>query len=250
MLKNVGVIMISVVMLGAHPVRADLQLPFKVGEVLHYDVSWSGYVTAGTATLTLRERLNGPGRAGYDAIAEAKPTSVIERLYHLYYKAESFLDTKTLRPFAATVYSDERGRTRLRTTKFLPGDVVELEVKTTTVVRSTATVQPGTYDALSAMYALRAMVSRPGQTVAMPIVNNGRMYRLNALVRGREQLDTALGRLPAFRVMLSLADGQGHPATTRNMTLWFSEDARRVPLRMEVGLPVGNFVLSLTRISG
>ncbi|MBI4265896.1 MAG: DUF3108 domain-containing protein [Acidobacteria bacterium] len=165
-------------------------------------------------------------------------------------KAESFLDTDTLRPSLATVYSDERGRTRLRTMRFLPGDMVELEVKTAAVARSSVKVQPQSYDALSAVYALRATPLRQGQTVALPLVNNGRMYRLRAYVAARERLDTAIGRqLPALRLALSLADDQGRPATTRDLTLWLSDDARRLPLRVEVGLAVGNFALALSRAS-
>lgn len=134
--------------------------------------------------------------------------------------------------------------------RFLPGDMVELEVKTAAVARSSVKVQPQSYDALSAVYALRATPLRQGQTVALPLVNNGRMYRLRAYVAARERLDTAIGRqLPALRLALSLADDQGRPATTRDLTLWLSDDARRLPLRVEVGLAVGNFALALSRAS-
>ena len=35
--------------------------------------------------------------------------SLLDKLYHLYYKAESLLDARTLQPTYATVFSDERG---------------------------------------------------------------------------------------------------------------------------------------------
>jgi hypothetical protein len=41
----------------------------------------------------------------------------------VYYKAETLLNARTLQPAIATIYSDERGRTKLRTTRFTSGDV-------------------------------------------------------------------------------------------------------------------------------
>jgi hypothetical protein len=42
--------------------QADLPVPFKVGETLTFDVSWTTFVSAGTATMSVLERR--PGAAG------------------------------------------------------------------------------------------------------------------------------------------------------------------------------------------
>ena len=50
--------------------QGDLPVPFKVGEVLTYDVSWSSYLTAGTATMTVKDRhAVGGGAFVYDFVA-------------------------------------------------------------------------------------------------------------------------------------------------------------------------------------
>ena len=36
--------------------RIERPVPFKVGETLTYDVSWSSYITAGTATAVRRKQ--------------------------------------------------------------------------------------------------------------------------------------------------------------------------------------------------
>ena len=83
--------------INADPVPAgDRAVPFKVGETLTYDISWSGALTAGTATMTVKERRPFGAGAIYDLIAEGKPGPTLDKLYHLYYKAESFLETKSL----------------------------------------------------------------------------------------------------------------------------------------------------------
>ena len=229
-------------------VEADRAVPFTVGETLTYDVSWTRFVTAGTATLTVRERRPaGAGRASYYIIAEAKPTSFIERLYHLYYKAESFVDTETLQPSVATVYSDERGRTRRRLIRFRPGGVAdyEVQVRSNPVNKSEFKTQASSLDPLSALYVLRTFPLKPGQVQTVPFASNGRNYRLRVAVIGREQVRTGIGQLPAWKLTPQIQDEKGQPATTRNLTLWVSDDARRLPLRLEVDLPVGSFALSL-----
>ena len=228
--------------------EADRAVPFAIGETLTYDVSMTRFVTAGTATLTVRERrAAGAGRATYYIVAEAKPSSFVERLYHVYYKAESFIDTQTLQPTVATIYSDEKGRTRRRLMRFRPGNVADYEVqlRSNPVNKSEFKTQPSTLDPLSALYVMRTMPLKIGQATTVPFASNGKNYRIRMTVRGREQVRTGLGTLPALKITPLIQDENGQPATTRNLTLWLSDDARRLPLRMEVDLPVGSFAVSL-----
>lgn len=228
--------------------EADRPVPFAVGETLTYDVSWTRFLTAGSATLSVRERrAAGGGRTSYYLHAEAKPGSLVDRLYHLYYKAESFLDTETLRPSLSTVYSDEKGRIARRLMRFRAGNVADYEsqVRTSPVNKTEFKIQPGTVDPLSALYVIRTMPLKPGTVSWVPVASNGKNYRLRLSVSPREQIRTAVGTLPAVKITPLIQDENGRPATTRNLTVWMSDDARRLPLRVEVDLPVGSFRLTL-----
>ena len=245
-------VLLSLLVLTAFPTlafNADRPVPFATGEVLTYDVSWTRFVTAGTATLTVRDRRSmGAGKSAYYVIAEAKPSSFVENLYHVYYKAESFVDTETLRPSMATVYSDEKGRKRRRVMTFRPNNVADYEVQMTSTVKSQFKTQPSTLDPLSVLYVLRTVPLKEGQTSTMPFANNGKNYRLRLVVGRRESIKTALGQVQAWKLTPTVQDENGKPATTRNLTLWMSDDARRLPLRMEVDLPVGSFALNLASV--
>jgi hypothetical protein len=232
--------------LTASPRAAAPAVPFAPGEVLTYDVSWTSFVTAGGATLSVKERRGmGGGREAYYIVAEAKPTSMLDRLYHLYYKAESLLDTESLRPSHATVFSDERGRTRRLALRFLPNDIVDYEVKTATLVKSQFQALPASLDGLAALYVIRTLPLKAGLLSTLPLVDKGKNYRLRLNVEAREPVKTGLGSLPAWRIAIRVEDERGGPASTRNMTLWVSDDARRLPLKVEVDLPVGSFRLTL-----
>lgn len=232
--------------------QADRPVPFKAGESLVYDVSWTTFLTAGQATLSVKERrAAGAGRAQYYLVAEGQPSSMLQKLYHLYYKAESMMDTQSLRPSTATVYSDENGRKRYKTTRFLGNGTVAYEIKTATSAKSTVKVDPTAQDPLGAIYVLRALPLKPGQPpFTIPVTDSGKSYRLRVTVGGREQVKSGIGTLPALKLTLSASEANGKAADASTITLWLSDDARRLPLKFTAGLAVGSFQLTLARVTG
>lgn len=229
----------------AAPAR-DMTVPFRTGETLTYNVGWSTYFTAGTATVRVQERrpLSG-GRAAYILVAEGKPGSILATLYDLYYKAETQLDTRTLLPLTASVFSKEGSRTRVKTTHFKgAAKTADYSVKTTNLTTRQLTVPPYTQDALAAIYVLRALPFKAGDTMTMPVTSGGDVYRARINYGSVESIKTDAGSFQAWKVAVHAVDQAGRPAA-RSMNLWFSNDARRLPVKIEAGLAVGAFTLTL-----
>jgi len=229
--------------------QADRPVPFKVGETLTYDVSWTTLVTAGQATMSVRERRPGAAGSGrYYLVAEAQPSSMLQRLYRLYYKAESMLDTRTLLPSRASVFSDENGRKRQKTTTFRGKGAVDYEMQTAPTVKSSLTMPAEAQDPLGAIYVLRAVPLKSGQTFMIPIADSGKAYRMRVTVGARESVKTGIGTVPGLKLTLGVTgpDGKANPP----LTLWLSDDARRLPLKLVAGLTVGSFQLTLAKVTG
>lgn len=231
--------------------QADRPVPFKAGETLTYDVSWTTFVTAGQATLSVKERRPGAaGSARYYIVAEAQPSSVLQRLYRLHYKAESMLDTRTLRPSRATVFSDENGRTRHKTTTFRGNGTVDYEMKTASLVKSSLKIPIEVQDPLGAIYVLRAIPFKVGQKpFVIPVADSGKAYTMRVTVGARESVKTGIGIVSGIKLMLAVTGSDGK-ATDAPMTVWISDDARRLPLKFVAGLSVGSFQLTLARVTG
>lgn len=230
--------------------QVDRPVPFKVGETLTFDVSWTSFVSAGTATLSVKERRPaGPGRAAYYLVAELKPSSVISKLYQLYYKAESMMDTRTLLPTMATIYSDEGGRKRYKTTTFKGNGAVQYEIRTATTATSALKVPTTTQDPLGALYILRALPLKPGLSVPIPVTDSGKAYTMRVRVIGRESVKSGLGTLPAWKVAMTTTEAGGK-AAAESLTIWISDDARKLPLKFAAGLTVGSFQLTLAKVTG
>lgn len=227
------------------PPRVERRVPFAVGETLTYDVSWSSYLTAGTAVTTVREKRPSYSSTAYYIVAEGRPTTLLSRLYSLYYKVDTLLDGYSLLPQRGSIYSEEGRRHRYRTTLFdRAANKVMFEFTTDTTVKSDFATSPVAQDALSAMYALRAASFTPGDRISMPISDNGENLKAQFDVGSLEKVKTPLGEFAAWRVKIALADARNQ-TIGRNTAIWISTDPRRLPLKLQADLPVGSFVLLL-----
>ena len=103
---------------------------------------------------------------------------------------------------------------------------------------------PDTQDMLSAIYALRASPATTGDRLSVAVADTGRLYNVEFAVGPREMVKRGNSNVPALRVTPTIMDDQGQPVG-RDAQLWISDDARRVPVRLEAQLAVGRFVLAV-----
>ncbi len=228
--------------------KVERPVPFRIGESLSYDVSWSSFVTAGNATVTVREKKASYNSVAYYIVAEGRPTSLLSHLYSLYYKADTLLDVYTLLPQRGSVFSQENSRRRMKATLFdQPAHRIHYEMRTASLLKQDKIIPANTHDAVSAIYALRTMDLRPGATVAMAISDSGTTYTARMTVGGRETVKTGIGSVQALKITPVVTDASGK-AIGRGMTIWLSDDGRRLPVKMSAQLAVGSFNLTLREV--
>jgi uncharacterized protein DUF3108 len=229
--------------------KREMPVPFKAGEVLEFDVGWSSYVTAGTATVTVKEKKPSYNSVAYYVVAEGQPTSLLSKLYTLYYKADSLIDVYNLLPQRGSLFVQEGKRRRMKTTTFdQPKRQAKYEVQTATRVERTLTLPPMTQDALSALYVLRCIPMKAGDKFNMPVTDAGDVYKVQMQVTALESLKTPLGTMNAFKIVPVITGSKGEPP--RGLAIWISDEARRLPLKIEAQLAVGKFVVSLRKVTG
>jgi len=226
--------------------RVDSTVPFKVGETLTFDVSWSSFVVAGTAVATVRERRPSASNASaYYIVAEGRPLPLIARLYSIYYKMDTLLDTATLLPQEGSLYSEEGRRQRMGTTRYdRTARKAFFELQGDPPIRADVNVPAQVQDGLSALYAMRASNFSAGTKLTFPILDDGALYTVAMQAAATERIKVPLGDIDAWNMTVNITDVQGHPVG-QNIGVWISTDARRLPLKLQAELPVGNFVLAL-----
>lgn len=225
--------------------RSERPVPFKVGETLTYDVSWSSYLTAGTAVASVKEKKPSFNSTAYYIVAEGRPTPLLSKLYSLYYKMDTLLDSYTLLPQRGSIYSEEGKRHRFRTTQFNRAtNKVHFEYQSSSTATADFATSPVAQDALSAIYVLRAIPFKAGDRMTMPVSDNGINYKGQFEIGAPERVKTGAGEVSAWRLRLSLFDDKNQPVG-RNMAIWLSDDARRLPVKLQADLAVGSFNLVL-----
>jgi hypothetical protein len=225
--------------------RTPRPVPFAPGETLTYDVSWSSFLTAGTATLSVKERKPSYGSEAYYLVAEGAPTPLLAKLYDLYYKADSLLDVYSLLPQRGSIFSREGKRERTKITTFNhAAKKARFEVQTRTIVKKDVAISAHAQDALGAIYALRAAELKAGDRFAIPVCDDGEAFTVQVSVGQVEEVKTALGTVRAWKITPTLPSSEG----ARRLTVWVTDDARRLPVRMEAQLAVGSFDLTLKSV--
>jgi hypothetical protein len=91
---------------------------------------------------------------------------------------------------------------------------------------------------------MRTMTLAPGASSTFSVSDSGYLYRVTLNVAARETIATPVGGLPAWKIVPSIRDGKGQ-VVGRGLAVWISDDARRLPVRIQAQLPVGAFVLTL-----
>ena len=229
--------------------KKEMPVPYHPGEVLEYDVGWSSYVTAGTATVTVKEKKPSYNSVAYYVVAEGQPTALLSKLYTLYYKADTLIDAYTLLPQRGSLYVQEGKRHRMKTTLFNQTTRhAKYEVQTATHTEKDLALPGFTQDALSALYVLRSIPMKPGDKFNMPVTDAGDVYKVQMQVVGVESLKTPLGTMNALKIVPLITAAKGTPPS--GIALWMSDDARRLPLKIEAQLAVGKFVVSLRKVTG
>jgi len=228
--------------------RTERPVPFQVGETLIYDVSWLSYVTAGTVTTTVKEKKPSFDSTAYYIVAEGRPSALVSKLYSLYYKMDTLVDVYTLLPQRGSVYSEEGKRHRFKTSRFdHAAHKVFFEYESSGKVTDTFAVQPYVQDALSAIYVLRAIPLENGARVTMPVTDNGTNYKVQVDAAPADRIKTPMGETAAWKLKLAITDAAGK-SQGRNFALWMSNDARRLPMKLQAELPIGSFSLTLHEV--
>lgn len=228
--------------------RTEAAVPFRVGETLTYDVAWSRYLVAGSAVSRVVEKRPSYNSTAYYIVAEGRPLPLIARIYALYYKMDSLLDSYTTLSQRSSVYAEEGASRRLSTTLFnRPARKAQFEMRADTTVKDEFTVPQNVQDGLATLYALRNHPFKAGERLTVPVADEGSLYTASFEASGPERVTVPLGEVQAWHLRVTVVNAMGEPVGD-NMGAWISTDARRLPVKLEAELPVGTFGLTLRSV--
>ena len=107
-----------------------------------------------------------------------------------------------------------------------------------------------THDIISAIYFLRTQPLTPGRTFDLVLSDSGRVYHVPATVSAeKKKVKSPLGRVSVVRVDIDLFGTQRPVEGKGQMSMWVTDDARRLPVRARLSNDMGTLDIKLKSIN-
>lgn len=224
---------------GFSPAASALSVPEK----LNYEVSWSG-IRAGTA---VQEVTSEDGEL--HIVYTVRSSGWLDTFFPIDDKTESVLSrgSATEQFGMPRLFREKINEGKTHTWKEAQFDPAGLKVETKDFLKHTEKSDPisaKTFDTLSCIYFIRASLLEPGKPLHLDIFDLKRVWNTEVRVVKREELRTPRGRFRTVVVRPTLRS-EGVKPRTDYMTVWLTDDERRIPVKMIVKLKVGEFEATL-----
>jgi hypothetical protein len=207
-------------------------VPFGAGEKMVFSVQY-GLVNAGEATLEVRNLAALDGKPCYRIVSDARTNDFFSKFFEVRDRYESYMDTTNL-------YS-LRYEKHVREGKFKRDDVVDFDQIGHRAVykNKKVPIPPRTQDVLSAMYYVRTLPLEPGQSISIANHTDGKNYPLIVKVLGRERVKVDAGEFDCI-VVEPILRGPGVFQQKGRLTVWLTDDQRRMPVLMKSKVVIGH----------
>jgi hypothetical protein len=218
-------------------------VPFAPGEVLTYTISWLKIEGGEMSLTTTREET--PDRVPVHRITlVASSNDYVSKFYPVRDRYETWVDARDFQPL--------RFEKHAREGRYESDEVEEFDLdRRIGAWRDTRVPLPERIeDVISSFYYLRTQPLAVGSDVAVELFSRGKIYRLSAAVQAKERVETEAGTFDAIRVQPAMRETES--AEDRNkgkLFLWFSDDARRLPVMARTVLPIGSVTARLRKVA-
>lgn len=213
-------------------ILAPARVGFGVGEKLVFSVQY-GLITAGEATLEIRNLATIRGRPCYRIISDARTNDFFSKFYQVRDRYESCMDTTEL----YTLHYEKH----IREGKFKRDESVEFDQTGHRAIYKDKVVPipPMAQDVLSAMYYVRTLPLKVGQSIAIANHTDGKNYPLIVKVHGRERVKVDAGEFDCL-VVEPILRGPGVFTQKGRLTVWLTDDEVRMPVLMKSKVVIGH----------
>jgi hypothetical protein len=208
---------------------------WEQGETIDYSLAWLRIV-GGSARIILEPM--GGERIRISSLSESSP--FFSRIYRVRDYVESTIDLDGFSTVRFYKNLQEKNRHKVETTVIDPARGIASRAD------EEIAVTPPVRDPLSLIYHLRTLDLSPGRRHHFEVLADSTVYTLETEVLRRETIATGIGRVESIVVEPKIRKGssaQGADGT--RLLIWFTDDSRRIPVRIRTILAAGSITASL-----
>ena len=237
-LRAAALALCLIVLPGATGVRAsEIRLPYGPGEFAQFAVKY-GIIRAGTATLSVDEATFA-GRPALHLVSTARSARFFDRIFRVDDRVESFTSADAQRSY--------RFERHIREGSYRKDEVVVFNHDLGKAVYSDGEKVDLVQDALcvlGAFYWVRTRDLQPGTDLHLNNHLDRENRRLRVRVLRRETVEVPAGTFPCV-VVEPMLESAGIFRSEGSLTIWLTDDARRLPVRMRSKVKVGAITAEL-----
>lgn len=232
------------------PFFGQEKAPFKDGEFLRYKMSYSGFLRAGSAILEVKEETYN-GKKVFHTIGTGWTSGMIKWFFEVDDVYESYFDKTTIQPYLFKRKINEGGYKKHRITSF-NYDANTAYVQDFIEQKDTIVPVNNVQDMLSSFYYLRnkdVSKLKTGDEIKLDMFLDSQIYPFKLKFLGKEVLKTKFGKLNTLLFRPLVQSGRVFKEQ-ESVTIWITDDANKIPVKMKASLAVGSLRADLEDYRG
>lgn len=230
---------------------------FQVGETLIYEGNFSKLILRGLDIAELNFKVEQmPDSEDFLVKSEAVSKGTIAKLFNFKFNQniESVVDGEKMH-ILKTAKRDEQND-RIRTSEALfdyeADKVTYIETDPNDLARPPRVVASrigeNTQDFVSAIYAMRRLPLKVGETFEINVSDSGLIYKVPVRVTAREKQKSVVGKKWCFRLEPEVFGANRLIEKEGSMVIWITDDERRLPVRAHIYTEIGKIVVKLKKV--
>lgn len=206
--------------------------PYRVGERLTYNVSFSSFISAAHLELLVSARGTFFGREGIQIKGHVETNGLVNAaLFAINNDYITYIDPATGLPYYGQQIIRETSRTTETAANFnQPAGTAAIPPESTAAF-------PGVYDLLSAIYRVRSLPLTEGSNYTLSARHENQNYQIDVRVNGHETIKTNVGSFNSIVAQVRTRGEAGGGSYTSRV--YFTDDQRHVPVLVISRLSAG-----------
>lgn len=225
---------------------------FQDGEWFKFKVSYSGFLSAGYATLEVKNAILN-GRQVYHVHGYGRNTGLSRLFFKVEDIYETYMDKEKDIPYRFIRNINEGGYTRDIQVDFDHDKREALVHDKKKNTKEVFSFPEGVQDMLSTFYFLRNRIDissiKEGDTIDVDMFYGDESFVFRLKFLKREVIKTKFGRVPSLVFRPYVESGRVFKEQ-ESLTVWISDDNNKIPLKIKADLAVGSLNADLDEYKG
>lgn len=222
-----------------YPIQGES--PIQVGEKLKYEI-WYNFVKGGQSWMEISEIDTIDGRPCFHIVNITRSTGVVDLLFSIDDKLESWIDPQT--------HYSYKFQKRIREGKYKKDYNVTFNYQDSVAISNsdTTAIMPPIHDAISIFYYLRKTRLDTGKIFKVNNFDSDTLKHYNIKVTGQEKIKVPAGEFNCFKLEPFSEEGDLFEKHENKVVTYISQDSLRLPVKITSQAKFGQLVMKLKEV--